>query len=65
MTVIKYLIPTQGIMVWPEMLTATQGMTIEAYVFDPYWEKIAGDILSWDKGSLLTFEDHMVTLFGC
>ena len=48
-----------------EMLTATQGMAIVVSVFNPYREKIAGDILSRAKGLLLASKDEVVTLFGC
>jgi len=66
MTVIKYLIPTRGMLgLRSEMLSATRGTAIVDSVFDSYREKIKGDILSRDKGSLLAFEDGVVTSFGC
>merc|ERR1712127_634864 len=52
MTVIKYLSPTRG-------------TAIVDAVFDSYRPKIPGDILSRDKGSLLSFEDGAVSSFGC
>ena len=48
-----------------EMLSATRGMPAMDSVFDFYLEKITGDILSRNKGSLLAFEDDMVTSSGC
>ena len=65
MTVIKYLISTLGIL-WmgSEMLSATRGTVIVDSMFNLYQEKIAGDILNRDKGSLLAFGDNMVKLFG-
>ena len=66
MTVIKYLIPTQGMMgLRSEMFSATRGTAIGDSMFDSYREKIVGDILSQDKGSLLAFEDDVVASFGC
>merc|ERR1712127_133565 len=66
MTVIKYLIPTRGMLgLRSEMLSATRGTAIVDAVFDSYRPKIPGDILSRDKGSLLSFEDGTVTSFGC
>jgi len=66
MTVIKYLIPTRGMLgLRSEMLSATRGTAIVDSVFDSYQEKIAGDIQSRDKGSLLAFEDGVITSFGC
>ena len=67
MTVVKYLNPTWGMLrLRSEMLSATQGTVIYASVFDLYREKILGDILSQDKGSLLAFKDVVVvlTIFG-
>jgi len=65
MSVIKYLIPTRGMLgLRSEMLTATRGTAIIDAVFDSYRPKIAGDIQSRDKGSLLAFEDGTVTSFG-
>jgi len=66
MTVIKYLIPTRGMLgLRSEMLTATRGTAIIDAVFDSYRPKIAGAISSRDKGSLLAFEAGPVTSFGC
>lgn len=64
-SVIKYLIPTRGMLgLRSEMLSATRGTAIVDAVFDSYRPKITGDILSRDKGSLLAFEDGVVTSFG-
>ena len=46
-----------------EMLSATRGTAIVDSVFDSYREKIKGDILSRDKGSLLAFKVNVVTSF--
>eukprot|EP01082_Thalassiosira_pseudonana_P005974 g5676.t1 g5676 contig2:1041692-1042785(+) len=65
MSVIKYLMPTRGMLgLRSEMLTATRGTAIIDAVFDSYREKIKGDIQSRDKGSLLAFEDGVITSFG-
>ncbi|KAL9183199.1 hypothetical protein ACHAXT_004986 [Thalassiosira profunda] len=65
MSVIKYLIPTRGMLgLRSEMLSATRGTAIIDAVFDSYRPKLAGDIQSRDKGSLLAFEDGVVTSFG-
>jgi len=65
MSVIKYLIPTRGMLgVRSELLSATRGTAIIDAVFDSYRPKIAGEIQARDKGSLLAFEDGVVTSFG-
>jgi len=65
MSVIKYLIPTRGMLgLRSEMLTATRGTAIIDAVFDSYKPRIAGEIMSRDKGSLLAFEDGSITSFG-
>lgn len=65
MSVIKYLIPTRGMLgLRSEMLTATRGTAIIDAVFDSYRPKISGDIQARDKGSLLAFEDGTITSFG-
>jgi len=64
MSVIKYLIPTRGMLgLRSEMLTSTRGTAIIDSVFDSYREK-AGGVVSRDKGSLLAFEDGTITSFG-
>ena len=66
MSVVKYLIPTRGMLgLRSEMLTATRGTAIIDAVFDSYKPRIPGDLLSRDKGSLLAFENGVVTSFGC
>jgi len=66
MSVVKYLIPTRGMLgLRSEMLTASRGTAIIDSVFDSYKPKIAGDISNRDKGSLLAFENGVVTSFGC
>ena len=65
MSIVKYLIPTRGMLgLRSEMLTATRGTAIIDSVFDSYRPKIKADIQSRDKGSLLAFEDGVVTSFG-
>jgi GTP-binding protein len=65
MSVVKYLIPTRGMLgLRSEMLTATRGTAMIDAVFDSYRPKIKGDIQSRDKGSLLAFEDGIITSFG-
>lgn len=65
MSVVKYLVPTRGMLgLRSEMLTATRGTAIIDAVFDSYKPKIAGDIQNRDKGSLLAFENGVVTSFG-
>lgn len=64
MSVVKYLIPTRGMLgLRSEMLTATRGTAIIDSVFDSYREKVA-DMQNRDKGSLLAFEDGSITSFG-
>lgn len=65
MSTVKYLIPTRGMLgLRSEMLTATRGTAIIDAIFDSYRPKIKGDIQSRDKGSLLAFEDGVITSFG-
>mmetsp|Transcript_18640 Transcript_18640/g.40349 ORF Transcript_18640/g.40349 Transcript_18640/m.40349 type:complete len:666 (-) Transcript_18640:84-2081(-) len=66
MTVIKYLIPTRGMLgLRSEMMSTSRGTAIVDSVFDSYRPKITGDISGRDKGSLLAFESGVVTSFGC
>lgn len=66
MTVIKYLIPTRGMLgLRSEMMSTSRGTAIIDSVFDSYRPKITGDISARDKGSLLAFESGVVTSFGC
>lgn len=65
MSVIKYLVPTRGMLgLRSAALTATRGTAILDSVFDSYRPKIQGDIQGRDKGSLLAFADGPVTSFG-
>jgi GTP-binding protein len=65
MSVVKYLVPTRGMLgLRSTLLTATRGTAIIDSVFDSYRPKIAGDIQSRDKGSLLAFADGPCTTFG-
>lgn len=65
MTVIKYLIPTRGMLgLRSNLLTATKGTAIIDSVFDSYREMVTGGIQGRDKGSLLAFESGIVTSFG-
>ena len=51
MTVVKYLIPTRGMLgLRSEMLTASRGTAIIDAVFDSYRPRIAGEIQARDKG---------------
>ena len=65
MSVIKYLIPTRGMLgVRSSLLSATRGTAIIDSVFDSYQEKLNVEIQNRDKGSLLAFEDGIITSFG-
>jgi len=65
MSVVKYLVPTRGMLgLRSNLLSATRGTVIIDSVFDSYRPKIAGDILTRDRGSLLAFADGVVTTFG-
>lgn len=65
LSVVKYVVPTRGMLgLRSGLLTATRGTAIIDSVFDSYRPKIAGEIQSRDKGSLLAFADGKVTTFG-
>jgi len=65
MNVIKYVVPTRGMLgIRSSLLTATRGTAIIDSVFDSYRPKIAGEIQGRDKGSLLAFADGSTTSFG-
>eukprot|EP00567_Pseudictyota_dubia_P014172 CAMPEP_0197437242 /NCGR_PEP_ID=MMETSP1175-20131217/4513_1 /TAXON_ID=1003142 /ORGANISM="Triceratium dubium, Strain CCMP147" /LENGTH=674 /DNA_ID=CAMNT_0042966707 /DNA_START=276 /DNA_END=2300 /DNA_ORIENTATION=- len=65
MSVIKYLVPTRGMLgLRSAVLTATRGTAILDSVFDSYRPKITAEIQGRDKGSLLAFADGSVTSFG-
>merc|ERR1712003_500257 len=65
MSVIKYLIPTRGMLgLRSNLLTVTRGTAIIECVFDSYRPKVAGEILGRDKGSLLAFSDGVCASYG-
>jgi len=65
MSVVKYLIPTRGMLgLRSNLLSATRGTALIDAVFDSYRPKIDEAILSRDKGSLLAFSDGSTTPFG-
>merc|ERR1711966_174608 len=65
MSVIKYLVPTRGMLgLRSSLMTATRGTAIIDSVFDSYRSKIAEEIQGRDKGSLLAFADGPATTFG-
>merc|ERR1712032_110550 len=65
MSVVKYLIPTRGMLgLRSNLLSATRGTVIIDSVFDSYRPQIKGDLITRDKGSLLAFADGTVTTFG-
>lgn len=65
MSVVKYLVPTRGMLgLRSSLLTATRGTAMIDSIFDSYRAKIQEEIQSRDKGSLLAFADGPVTTFG-
>ncbi|KAL3941664.1 MAG: hypothetical protein SGBAC_004005 [Bacillariaceae sp.] len=65
MSVIKYLVPTRGMLgLRSNLLSSTRGTALIDSVFDSYRPKIKGDIQGRDKGSLLAFADGPATTFG-
>merc|ERR1712113_962815 len=65
MSVVKYLIPTRGMLgLRSALLSSTRGTALIDSVFDSYRPKIAGDIQARDQGSLLAFADGDATTFG-
>jgi GTP-binding protein len=63
--VIKYLVPTRGMLgLKSALLSATRGTAIIDSVFDSYQPRIAGEIQGRDKGSLLAFSDGTATTNG-
>jgi GTP-binding protein len=65
MSVIKYIVPTRGMLgLRSSLLTATRGTAIIDSVFDSYRERIQGEIQAREKGSLLAFADGPATTFG-
>jgi len=65
MTVVKYLVPTRGMLgLKSSLLSSTRGTAIIDSVFDSYRQRIPGEIQGRDKGSLLAFADGGATTFG-
>ena len=65
LTVVKYLVPTRGMLgLRSSLLTATRGTAIIDSVFYAYRPRIQEEIQSRDKGSLLAFADGKTTTFG-
>lgn len=65
MSVVKYLVPTRGMLgLRSSLLSSTRGTAIIDSVFDSYQPKIDGNIQARDKGSLLAFADGDSTTFG-
>jgi len=65
MSVVKYLIPTRGMLgLRSNLLTVTRGTALIDAVFDSYKPKIKEIIQGRDKGSLLAFADGSTTPFG-
>merc|ERR1712127_1078297 len=65
MSVIKYLIPTRGMLgLRSNLLTVTRGAAIIESVFDSYKPKVQGEILGRDKGSLLAFSEGACASYG-
>jgi GTP-binding protein len=65
MSVVKYLVPTRGMLgLRSNLLSSTRGTAIIDSVFDSYRPRIQGDIQARDKGSLLAYADGTATTFG-
>jgi len=65
MSVVKYLIPTRGMLgLRSALLSATRGTALIDAVFDSYRPKIDDTIQGRDKGSLLAFADGSSTPHG-
>eukprot|EP00978_Attheya_sp_CCMP212_P049153 scaffold624475_cov47-Attheya_sp.AAC.1 len=65
MSVVKYLVPTRGMLgLRSALLSATRGTAIIDSVFDSYKTRIPGEIQGRDKGSLLAFADGVASTFG-
>mmetsp|Transcript_12332 Transcript_12332/g.26990 ORF Transcript_12332/g.26990 Transcript_12332/m.26990 type:complete len:593 (-) Transcript_12332:390-2168(-) len=65
MSVVKYLIPTRGMLgLRSSLLSATRGTALIDAVFDSYKPKINEVIQARDKGSLLAFADGASTPHG-
>jgi len=65
MSVVKYLVPTRGMLgLRSALLSSTRGTALIDSVFDSYRPKIKGDIQARDQGSLLAFAEGDATTFG-
>merc|ERR1719282_358450 len=65
MSVVKYLVPTRGMLgLRSALLSSTRGTALIDSVFDSYRTMIDGDIQAREKGSLLAFADGEATTFG-
>lgn len=65
MSVVKYLVPTRGMLgLRSALLTSTRGTAIIDSVFDSYRPMIKDEIQGRNKGSLLAFSEGSVTSFG-
>merc|ERR1711966_370501 len=65
MNVVKYLVPTRGMLgLRSALLTSTRGTAIIDSVFDSYRPMIKDEIQGRNKGSLLAFAEGTVTSFG-
>ena len=65
MSVVKYLVPTRGMLgLRSALLSSTRGTALIDSIFDSYRPKFNGDIQARDKGSLLAFADGVATTFG-
>lgn len=65
MSVVKYLVPTRGMLgLRSALLSSTRGTALIDSIFDSYRPMIAEAIQARDKGSLLAFADGDATTFG-
>jgi len=65
MMVVKYLVPTRGMLgLRSALLSSTRGTALIDSVFDSYRAMIDGSIQARDKGSLLAFANGEATTFG-
>merc|ERR1712003_227071 len=65
MTVVKYLVPTRGMLgLRSALLSSTRGTALIDSVFDSYRPRIESSIEARDQGSLLAFANGEATTFG-
>eukprot|EP00536_Pseudo-nitzschia_multiseries_P013978 jgi/Psemu1/213345/e_gw1.639.11.1 len=65
MSVVKYLVPTRGMLgLRSALLSSTRGTALIDSVFDSYRPKIAASIQARDQGSLLAHSDGVASTFG-